>query len=114
MPEADYQQKDGNGLCCFWRNAAEFDPIKLYQGTNGSWSYETLALQPTVTAVQQAVAGRRDIVVSVGLGAELGRSYTKFGDKWAQLSTSVQATLNSGVRFPATVGPNFDWGQLCG
>ncbi|WIA21195.1 hypothetical protein OEZ85_000443 [Tetradesmus obliquus] len=111
MIDADYKQPD----CCPWRNAAEFDPTVNLIGstTKLPWSYESLVLRPTLAAAKAAVGSNRNITISFGLGAELGRTFTVFGAQWAGVTKRVQAALAAIVDSYA-VGPQFDPTKLCG
>lgn len=100
------------------RNAAEFDPTAVLPGKSAgspSWSYQSLVLQPTLTAVKAALqaAPGRDVAISWSLGAEQGRSFTVFASKWEVLAKQVVATLRDEAR-KVWVGPNFDPNKLCG
>jgi hypothetical protein len=70
-------------------------------------------LQPTLAAAKAAVGSNRNITLRFGLGAELGRSFTVYGAKWAAVTARVQAALAALVDSYA-VGPQFDPTKLCG
>jgi hypothetical protein len=100
------------------RNAAEFDPTVNLTGsaTQLTWNYESLVLGPTLAAAQAALStapGRRNIRLSLGLGSELGRSFTVYAAKWQQVTARVKAALAAMVDNSA-VGPQFDPTKLCG
>lgn len=104
-----------NQLPAACRNAAEFDPTVNLIGstTKLPWSYESLVLRPTLAAAKAAVGSNRNITISFGLGAELGRTFTVFGAQWAGVTKRVQAALAAIVDSYA-VGPQFDPTKLCG
>lgn len=101
------------------RNAAEFDPTQLLNGTTANstaWSWETLVLDPTLQAVIAAVTStgsQSSVKVSIGFGGELGRSFTVYASKWETLARKVQKTLKGKVARVAA-GPHFDPLKLCG
>jgi hypothetical protein len=97
------------------RNAAEFDPTAALTGstTRLTWTYESLVLRPTLAAAKAAVGANRNVSISFGLGAELGRSFTVYAAQWAKVTARVQAALAAMVDSSA-VGPQFDPTKLCG
>jgi len=125
-----YSERSGDSIlsrapccccCCCHRNAAEFDPTEVFENataTSFPSSYQTLVLRPTLQAVKTALqdfgsSRSKNIQVSIGLGAEQGRSHTVYAAKWEVLAKEVQATLKNLVK-KVYVGPHFDPNKLCG
>jgi hypothetical protein len=65
--------------------------------------------------VKQGVraAKQKAPAISFGLGAEQGRTWTVFADKWEQLAKKIRLQLKE-VTPSVYVGPHFDPLKLCG